>query len=216
MSDFKFSSAKKNKLLNSLRQLYGVPKTELEYRNPFELLISVMLSAQSTDRKVNQVTKELFKKYKNAKALSQAKIEDVELVIKEVNYYITKSKHLIETSKILVEKFNSIVPKTHAELISLPGVGNKTANVVMSELGYGYAFPVDTHVFRVSKRIGLAVSDDRNKVESELCKHFDKNDWHDLHHWLIFHGRRICIARKPKCSECDISALCCHFLNNQP
>lgn len=196
------------KLLKDFESLYGTPRTELEFEGPFQLLISVMLSAQSTDKKVNEVTKILFKKYPTPLSLSKGKLTDIEAVIREVNYYKTKAKHLIETAKLLVDNWNSEIPETHQDLISLPGVGNKTANVVLSELGLAYALPVDTHVFRVSKRLGLASANTRDKVESELCSRFPKENWQNLHHWLIFHGRRVCMARSPKCNECTLLKKC--------
>lgn len=195
-------------LLRLLKKEYGVPQTELNYSDSFQLLISVMLSAQSTDKKVNEITPALFENYPDPLSLSKARLSKVESLIRQVNYYKTKSRHLIETSKILVRNYSSAIPETHEELISLPGVGNKTANVILSELGIDYAFPVDTHVFRVSKRLGLASSATRDKVEKELCLRFPKKRWHELHHWLIFHGRRVCVARTPKCSECLLSELC--------
>lgn len=201
-------SSNDKKLLQELESLYGTPRTELDFEGPFQLLISVMLSAQSTDRKVNEVTKVLFKKYPQSINLAKASILEVENIIREVNYYKTKARHLIETARLLVEKWNCDIPKTHEDLISLPGVGNKTANVVLSELGLAYALPVDTHVFRVSKRLGLASANTREKVESELCSRFPKENWQNLHHWLIFHGRRVCIARRPKCVECTLLKNC--------
>jgi endonuclease-3 len=195
-------------LLRLLKKEYGAPKTELNYADSFQLLISVMLSAQSTDKKVNEITPALFENYPDPLTLSKARLSKVESFIRQVNYYKTKSRHLIETSKILVKNFSSTIPKTHEELISLPGVGNKTANVILSELGLDYAFPVDTHVFRVSRRLGLASSTSRDKVEKELCARFPKNRWQELHHWLIFHGRRVCVARTPKCNSCKLSELC--------
>ena len=202
-------SEKDKTLLKSLEKLYGQqPKTELEFEGPYQLLISVMLSAQSTDKKVNEVTKPLFAKYPSPKLLSVAKLIDVEKIIREVNYYKTKARHLIATAKLLEEKWGSEIPKTHNDLTSLPGVGNKTANVVLSELGLDYAFPVDTHVFRVSKRLGLASANTRDKVEVELCSRFPKKTWQNLHHWLIFHGRRVCVARSPRCAECVLRGIC--------
>jgi endonuclease-3 len=198
----------KSLLLKLLKKEYGIPKTELNFNSPFELLISVMLSAQSTDKKVNEVTSVLFKKYPTAKELSKAKVRDVENIIREVNYYKTKAKHLVLTSNILIETYSGKLPRTHEQLILLPGVGNKTANVVMSELKLGYAFPVDTHVFRVSKRLGLAISSNRDKVEKELCEKFPEKRWHELHHWFIFHGRRVCMARNPKCDLCILNKIC--------
>jgi len=195
-------------ILRRLKKAYGEPKTELNYNNSFELLISVMLSAQSTDKKVNEVTPVLFGRFPEIPILAEAKVSDIEKIIREVNYHKTKARHLVLTSQILRDRFSSEIPRTHDDLLTLPGVGNKTANVVLSELKIDYALPVDTHVFRVSKRLGLAFSDNRDKVEKELCEQFPKKRWHELHHWLIFHGRRVCNARNPKCSECTLSDIC--------
>lgn len=198
----------KSILLRRLKKAYGEPFTQLNYNSPFQLLIAVMLSAQSTDKKVNEITPNLFSNYPDANALSVASLKKIESLIREVNYYKTKSKHLIETSKILKEKFNGEIPRTHDELISLPGVGNKTASVILSELKITPSMPVDTHVFRVSKRLGLASSDNRDKVSEELKAEFDKSKWYELHHWFIYHGRSVCSARKPDCLSCLISDIC--------
>lgn len=199
----------KEKLLRKLKKEYGEPGTELHYENSFQLLISVMLSAQSTDKKVNEITPALFSKYPDCKRLAKAKIDVIESLIRQINYHKTKARHLIMTSQILNEKFGGEIPSTHEELTSLPGVGNKTANVILSELGIAYAFPVDTHVFRVARRLGLASSTTRDKVEQELCKEFPKERWRELHHWLIYHGRRVCGARSPKCAgDCVVSDIC--------
>ena len=200
--------AKKKKLLSEFERLYPDPESELNFKGKYQLLVSVILSAQCTDKKVNQVTPELFSKYPSFKALSEAKIPDLEKIIRPINYYKSKSKHILAMANRVRDEFKGKLPSTHKELTSLAGVGNKTANVVLSELGIEPAFPVDTHVFRVSKRLGLAESDNRDKVEGELKKQFKPETWRNLHHWLIFHGRRVCKAQSPQCVSCSISALC--------
>jgi endonuclease-3 len=172
------------------------------------LIISVMLSAQCTDVKVNQVTLELFKKYPNASRLGSAKLADVESIIRPINYFKTKAKNIIATSEILSEQYQGKVPRTHEELTALPGVGRKTANVVLGETGAVPALPVDTHVFRVARRLGLSQGKDPHAVELDLTKQFPASEWRPLHHRLIFHGRRVCKARNPACDQCTLNDLC--------
>jgi endonuclease-3 len=200
--------ANKKKLLAIFAKLYRNPESELNFQNQYQLLISVMLSAQSTDKKVNEITPALFQMYPGFTTLQFAKLSDVEERIRQVNYYKTKSRHLIATAQKVCKDFKGRVPRTHEKLTSLPGVGNKTANVILSELGITPAFPVDTHVFRVSKRLGLASANTRDKVEEQLKTTFEPEIWRSLHHWLIFHGRRVCKASNPLCGECPFSALC--------
>lgn len=199
---------KRTQLIRTLAQLYPDPHSELDFINEYQLLIAVMLSAQSTDKKVNQVTPELFHAYPNFKSLSQAKLSDVERIIRPINYYKTKSKNLIATGVEVVKRFDSHVPGTHKELTSLPGVGNKTANVVLSEKGIVPAFPVDTHIFRLAHRLGLSKGKTPDHVEADLRRLFPPTEWRNLHHRLIFHGRRVCPARSPKCHECALNGLC--------
>ncbi|MEN9846280.1 MAG: hypothetical protein RIS36_1427 [Pseudomonadota bacterium] len=199
---------KKKILIQTLAELYPDPRSELDFENEYQLLIAVMLSAQCTDKKVNQVTPELFKSYPTFKALSNAKLPDVEQIIRPINYYKTKSKHLIATAKEVVERFNSHVPETHKELTSLPGVGNKTANVILSEKGVVPAFPVDTHIYRLARRLGLSSGETPDAVEKDLRQAFPSSEWRGLHHRLIFHGRRVCGARSPQCSECTLRSIC--------
>lgn len=200
----------KNKkiLIQALAKLYPDPHSELDFKNEYQLLIAVMLSAQCTDKKVNQVTPELFKTYPSFKDLSQAKLADVERIIRPINYYKTKSKHLIATANDAVARFQSKVPDTHEELTSLPGVGNKTANVILSEKGTVPAFPVDTHIFRLAHRLGLSTGKNPDAVEKDLRKAFPSSEWRNLHHRLIFHGRRVCSARSPQCAGCALLNIC--------
>ena len=199
---------KRAELLTILARLYPEPRSELDFSNDFELIIAVMLSAQCTDVKVNQVTPILFKKYPTAARLAKAKLSDVEAVIRPINYFKTKSKNIIATSSVLSSQYGGEVPRTHEELIALPGVGRKTANVVLGETGAVPALPVDTHVFRVARRLGLSEGKTPEAVEHDLMKRFLSSEWRPLHHRLIFHGRRVCKARNPMCAECELRAIC--------
>jgi len=199
---------KRAQLLATLAELYPDPRSELHFTNDFELLIAVVLSAQCTDVKVNQVTPTLFAKYPDAKYLACAKLKDVEAIIRPINYYKTKSKNIIATSEILSSTYKGRVPRTHDELTALPGVGRKTANVVLGETGAVPALPVDTHVFRVAHRLGLSEGKTPEAVERDLMKQFPSSEWRSLHHRLIFHGRRVCKARNPACGGCALRQLC--------
>jgi endonuclease III len=199
---------RKQTLISSLAELYPNPHSELDFKNEFQLLVAVMLSAQCTDKKVNQVTPELFGAYSSFAVLSRAKLADVERIIRPINYFKTKSKNLIAMAQQVVERFHSRVPKTHEELTSLPGVGNKTANVILSETGAVPAFPVDTHIFRLAHRLGLSEGKNPDAVERDLRAAFPSSEWRNLHHRLIFHGRRVCKARNPDCASCSLRAIC--------
>lgn len=199
---------KRSQLLAILEELYPKASSELDFKNEYQLLIAVMLSAQCTDVKVNQVTPALFSKYPDFKSLGQARLPTVEKLIGAINYYKTKSKNIIATGKLIAAEYDSIVPKAMETLITLPGVGRKTANVVLGETGAAPAIPVDTHVFRVSRRLGLSQRNTTDKVEEDLMKLFPSETWRALHHRLIFHGRRVCKARSPLCTECALRSLC--------
>ena len=201
-------SKEKTFLLSSLAELYPNPHSELDFSNEYQLLIAVVLSAQCTDKKVNQVTAVLFQRYRDFKALSRAKLEDVEKIIRPINYFKTKSKNIIETAKQIVAQHGSSVPKTREELTALPGVGRKTANVVLGELGIEPSFPVDTHVFRVAHRLGLTEGKTPDAVEADLRRQFPPSEWRNLHHRFIFHGRRVCKARTPECGVCPLTKIC--------
>ena len=188
------------------------PKTELKFNSPFELLVAVVLSAQCTDVRVNKTTPHLFNKYPDAKKLSRAYFNEVFNIIKSISYPNNKSKHLIGLAKKITTKHKGEIPNSFAELESLPGVGRKTANVILSVLYKKPTMAVDTHVNRVSKRIGLVNSNKNLKeVEFDLIKNFDKADIPKAHHWLILHGRYICLAKKPKCEVCKITKFCKYF-----
>jgi endonuclease-3 len=196
------------KLLAILETLYPEPRSELDFSNEYELLIAVMLSAQCTDKKVNQVTPELFGKYPSLKRLAGARVEDVAAIIRPINYYKTKSANIVATAQRITEEYRGTVPKTHEELTSLPGVGRKTANVVLGETGAVPSLPVDTHVFRVSNRLGLSSGKTPEAVERDLCAIFKPSEWRNLHHRFIFHGRRVCKARNPDCALCELRRIC--------
>ena len=190
-----------------------VAETELKYENNFQLLVAVMLSAQCTDKRVNLVTPALFEAYPTPAAMAVASEDEVLLYVKSVSYPNSKARHLVETARQLVERFHGEVPETLDELTSLPGVGRKTANVVMS-VAFGKArMAVDTHVFRVSHRLGLV--DDKAKtplaVELELVKNIPEHYIPRAHHWLILHGRYVCTALKPKCLECGLKQVCTFY-----
>lgn len=187
-------------------------ETELTYTNPFELLVAVILSAQCTDKRVNQTTPILFKRFPDASILAMADVEEVYHYIKSISYPNNKAKHLVGMAQMLISDYNSEVPSEINELIRLPGVGRKTANVIASVIFNKAAMAVDTHVFRVSQRIGLTKNaKNPEEAERQLMKNIPTELVSRAHHWLILHGRYICIARNPKCSDCKISEWCLYF-----
>lgn len=186
-----------------------VAESELQYYNPFQLLVAVMLSAQCTDKRVNMTTPAIFERFPDAFAMSHATVQDLFALVKSISYPNSKANHLSEMSKKLVENFNGEVPDDFELLQTLPGVGRKTANVVMN-VAFGHpAMPVDTHVFRVAERIGL-VTNSKTPLETEkqLVKNISSEILSTAHHWFILHGRYVCMARKPKCEECGIAPYC--------
>ncbi|MDO4352685.1 MAG: endonuclease III [Clostridia bacterium] len=200
-----------NKILDILEQTYPDAGCALEHIDIFELLICVVLSAQTTDKSVNKVTPALFAKYPDAAALSQADPDDVAEYIRSIGMYRTKSKNIVTLSKALVANYDGKVPDDYDSLVSLPGVGRKTANVVLS-VGFGHQrLAVDTHVFRVANRIGFVCEKDVLKTELALMEVIPENRWTRTHHSLIFHGRNCCDARKPKCTECPINQYCKYY-----
>ncbi len=188
-------------------------ETELIYDSPFQLLTAVILSAQCTDKRVNLTTPLIFEKYPTAQALSKASFDDLFPLIKSISYPNNKTKHLIGMANLVVEKYNGIVPMTVNELIQLPGVGRKTANVITSVIDNQPNMAVDTHVNRVSKRIGLVPTTATTPlaVEKKLIANIPKDLIHKAHHWLILHGRYTCLARNPKCSTCGINSICKYY-----
>jgi endonuclease-3 len=188
-------------------------ETELIYDNPYQLLVAVILSAQCTDKRVNLTTPAIFEKYPDVESLSQTHFDELFPYIKSISYPNNKTKHLIGMAKMVIEKFDGKIPMTVDELIELPGVGRKTANVITSVVDQQPNMAVDTHVFRVSKRIGLVpqTASTPLAVEKELIKNIPVELIHKAHHWLILHGRYICIARTPKCRECGLQQACNYF-----
>ena len=188
-------------------------ETELDYQDPYELLVAVILSAQCTDKRVNLTTPELFRRFPTVKALSKTNFDELFPYIKSISYPNNKTKHLIGMANMVMDKFNGNIPMTVDELMELPGVGRKTANVVTSVVEHQPNMPVDTHIFRVSKRIGLAPSTANTPlaVEKELVKNIPQELIHKAHHWLILHGRYVCVARNPKCEQCGVRPACRYF-----
>lgn len=198
----------KEKILKMLGEHYKDARPGLSYRNAFELLMATILSAQTTDKQVNAVTGALFERYPNAHSFLELSQQELEEYIKSCGFYRTKSKNMLITSRILVEKYDGKVPQTLDELTKLPGVGRKTANVVLSNAFGIAAIAVDTHVLRVSNRLGLAKAKDAYQTEQQLMKVIPKQNWSQAHHWLIWHGRRLCTARKPNCGNCFLYEVC--------
>lgn len=201
-----------NRTIAYLQRTYPAAGTELVYKSPFELLVAVILSAQCTDKRVNIITPSLMAKYPDAESMSKAKPEEIFEFIKSCTYPNNKAKHLSGMSKMLATEFGSIVPSEPLLLQRLPGVGRKSANVIASVVFSKPVMAVDTHVFRVSNRIGL-VKDAKTplSVELQLTKHIPSDLVHEAHHWLILHGRYVCKARNPLCDECGLSDFCVYF-----
>jgi len=198
-----------NDIVVRLKQMYPKAKCSLDFTNAFELLIATMLSAQSTDVRVNIVTKSLFRKYPNPQSFADASQVEMERDVKQTGFFRNKAKAVIAASKAIVEHHGGEVPRTMDELTALPGVGRKTANVVLSNaFKIAVGIVVDTHVTRVSARLGLTTSDDAVKIEQDLMKLIPQKEWTNFSHRLIAHGRTICIARKPKCAQCALNELC--------
>ncbi|MCI6130125.1 endonuclease III [Prevotella sp.] len=204
------------RVLSFFRELHPEVTTELEFGSVFQLLVAVVLSAQCTDKRVNQVTPELFAHYPNAQAMAGADESEIYEYVKSVSYPNAKARHLVELSRMLVDEYGGEVPNDFDALLRLPGVGRKTANV-MQAVAFGQsAMPVDTHVYRVSHRLGLVPStaDTPLKVEKMLVKHIPAEDLARAHHWLLLHGRYVCTSRKPHCDKCELSNICPKKIEN--
>ena len=198
-------------ILKALEALYPEARAELNFSNPFETLIATILSAQCTDKRVNQCTARLFPLYPDARSMAQLTAEELEPYIRECGLYRNKAKNIIAACRALVEQYDGVVPSNRKELMALPGVGQKTAGVVLMAAFGDPQIPVDTHVFRVSRRIGLADADTPEKVEVQLRALLDRDIWIYGHHLLIWHGRRICHAQRPDCAACPLNGgLCGH------
>lgn len=203
-------TAKAREVFAILRRTHPDATIELRFSNPLELLIATILSAQCTDMKVNQVTVELFRRYKTPKDYLAGTAAELESIIRPTGFFKQKAKNIRGAMKLIIDRHSGAVPKTMEELVQLPGVGRKTANVVLGNAFDLPGLPVDTHVRRVSNRLGLTEQDDPVKIESELCALLPSEDWCMFSHTLIFHGRRICKARKPNCEGCTVLELCDH------
>lgn len=204
-------TTEKKSALAELERLYPDAKPALVFTTPYELLVAVVLSAQCTDERVNKVTAVLFENYNTPEKMLTLSQKELEKYIFSCGFYRMKAEHILSASKDIIEKFNGEVPGTIEELMSLAGVGKKTANVVYAVAFGGAAIAVDTHVFRVSNRLGLAKGSTPLKVEEGLCKAIPREDWSRAHHWLIYHGRRVCHSQKPDCENCTLSHLCDYY-----
>lgn len=202
-------------VFDQLSRLITNPVTELNYTNNFQLIVAVILSAQCTDKRVNIITKDLFEKYLTPQCLANANQEDVEKIIHSCGFFRNKAKNIILASKDIVERFGGVVPDNLEDLTTLAGVGRKTANVVLSVAFNIPTVPVDTHVFRVSNRIGLVSAKNPVETEKGLSAAFDSNLWNKLHHLLILFGRYYCTARSPKCEGCVLSSVCLYYKSLQ-
>ncbi len=197
------------KVIELLEKEHADAKIALHYRNPLELLISTILSAQATDEQINAITPKLFQKYKTAEAFANADLIELEQAIKSSGFYHNKARNIKKTSQLLVEKYHSQVPKTMEELLELPGVARKTANIVLSNaFGVVEGIAVDTHVRRLAQRLGLSENSDQDKIEKDLMRIIPKEQWARIADLLIFHGRRICTAKKPNCARCVLNKIC--------
>ena len=201
-------TAVRKEMLTRLSEHYEGARPGLDFVNAYELLVATILSAQCTDARVNMITPALFAKYPNATSLAKAETDELAKLIHSCGFYVVKTKNLIATANILVSEYGGEVPPSMEALVQLPGVGRKTANVVLSNAFGVPGMAVDTHVFRVSHRLGFSDAKDPEGTEQQLCHLIPKKDWTDAHHWLIYHGRQICSARKPKCNECFLCDLC--------
>ncbi len=197
----------KKAILAALKELYPDAGPELNFTNPYETLIATMLSAQCTDKQVNKVTPAVFARYPNAAAMAEAELDDLFPMVKSCGFK-SKASNIIEASRLLCARHGGEVPATREELTALPGVGRKTANVVLANAFKVPALAVDTHVFRVSNRLGLANAKTVEETEKQLMRAIPKADWCDAHHWLIWHGRRVCKAQRPLCDSCGLKDMC--------
>lgn len=197
-------------ILEELRRLYPNVKAQLDFRSPYELLVATMLAAQSTDKQVNKVTPTLFATFPDVFAIAKLTPDELYPYIKSCGFK-SKAPNIVNTSRILVENYGGEVPRTREELTELPGVGRKTANVVLANAFGIPTMAVDTHVFRVSNRLGLAHAKDVLRTEEQITAVIPEEDWIDAHHWLIYHGRQVCHARKPDCEHCTLAKWCEYF-----
>lgn len=208
-------SQRYSRLISYFQETMPVAESELNYKNPFELLVAVILSAQCTDKRINQITPRLFLNFPTAQVMANATPEDIYEYIRSVSYPNNKARHLVGMAQMLVEEYGGEVPSTGEELERLPGVGRKTANVIQAVIFSKARMAVDTHVFRVSHRIGLVTARSTTPlaVEKELTRHLPEDIIPLAHHWLLLHGRYICQSRRPKCEKCGLQEICKYFLS---
>jgi len=198
-----------DKIVKTLKKKYPNPRTELIYENEYQLAVAVMLSAQTTDKKVNQVTPQLFKKYPSWESLASAELPGIQSLIREVNFYKGKAERLIQAGRVVTANFGGVLPGNMEDLMKIPGVARKSANVIMQELwGIADGIVVDTHVKRVSNRLGLTKERDPEKIEKELMKLIPRESWRNFSGAMVLHGRYICTAKSPKCEECPLNEIC--------
>lgn len=203
------------KVLETLRQMYPETKTGLNYKTPFQLLVAAILSAQCTDRKVNQITGELFRRFPTSRDLARAPVLEVEGIIRPLGLARVKSRYVVEVAQKIEEEFHGEVPREEGKLLSLPGVGPKVAGVVMSNAFNLPALAVDTHVYRVARRLGLANGRTPHRVRKELEALIPASEWGAFHHRLVRHGREVCRSRRPRCNDCALKSLCFYFRTNK-
>ncbi len=199
---------KVGRVLDKLERLYPDAITELHHETPFQLLVATMLSAQCTDARVNLITPGLFEQYPDARSMADASVEAIEMLIRNCGLFRTKARNIQRTAQLLIERWQGEVPQDRALLLSLPGVGRKTANVVLANAFGQDAIAVDTHVFRVAHRLGWTTAKDADGTEEDLMRLIPQEKWSRAHHWLILHGRRVCFARNPNCAECVLYPEC--------
>ena len=207
------SKDKIQKVLEILEKEYGGTGTALNFKTPFQLLVATMMAAQSTDKQVNKITEHLFKEYPDAQAFARLTPEELEEKIKKVGLFRSKARNIVATARKILSDYGGEVPRTRQELMKLPGVGRKTANVVISVAFDQDAIAVDTHVFRVANRIGLANAKTPRETEEQLMANIPREKWSAAHHWLIWHGRKVCKAQNPRCDVCPLTPYCEYYHN---
>lgn len=201
------------RIVENLKNKYPDATCSLDFKNPFEMVVAVMLSAQCTDERVNKTTPSIFSKYSTPEDFANIDIKELEELIHPCGFYKNKAKNIRACAEMIVEKFNGQVPKSMEELVTLPGVGRKSANVVMLEaFGEAKGIAVDTHCKRISNKMGLSKETEPEKIEQDLLKFFDKEDYKDINHLLVWHGRKTCIARKPNCIDCPVKEYCDEYI----
>ena len=214
------SKDKIQKVLEILEKEYGGSGTALNFKTPFQLLVATMMAAQSTDKQVNKITERLFKEFPDAQAFARLAPEELEEKIKKVGLFRSKARNIVATARKILSDYGGEVPRTRQELMKLPGVGRKTANVVISVAFDQDAIAVDTHVFRVANRIGLANAKTPRETEEQLMANIPREKWSAAHHWLIWHGRKVCKAQNPRCDVCPLTPYCEYYhntvVNHQP